>query len=86
MPRVTDEVLEEIIDNDGCRRGSLESLNATGVLRLALDLYDARAEVRRLRALVAQAGGVITDVAGALEREAGVLDQKSRRKRTKKKT
>jgi hypothetical protein len=49
MPRVTDEVLQEIIDNDGCRRGQTTPIHPTGIVRLALDLQDARAEITRLK-------------------------------------
>lgn len=46
--RVPDKVVQELIDNDGCREGSMTPINATGVVRLALDLQEARAEVERL--------------------------------------
>lgn len=46
--RVSNAMLEEIIANDGCRRGSVTPINSTGVVRLAVDLLDARAQVRRL--------------------------------------
>ena len=50
--RIPDAVLVELVDNDGCRKGSVEPVNAMGVQRLALDLIDARAEVTRLQSLL----------------------------------
>lgn len=45
--RVTDDMLDRIIANEGTVDG-MTVPNATGVLRLALDLRDARADIRRL--------------------------------------
>lgn len=47
--RITDDVLQEIIDNGGCRKGAANPVNSTGVVRLALDLQEARSEVARLK-------------------------------------
>ena len=49
--RVDDNVVQELIDNDGCRKGSTAPINETGIVRLALDLQDARAEIKRLTVL-----------------------------------
>lgn len=38
MPRISDEVLTEIINHDGFRKGSDKPINELGVVRLALDL------------------------------------------------
>jgi hypothetical protein len=48
--RVTNDVLDEIIENDGCRRGSVTPINSTGVVRLALDLQEARRQIADLQA------------------------------------
>jgi hypothetical protein len=50
--RVPDDVVTELIDNDGCRRNSGERVSSTGVVRLALDLQEARAEAAKLKALL----------------------------------
>ncbi len=49
--RVPDEVLQEIIDNHGCRKGCVEPINELGIVRLALDLQDARAEAAKFSIL-----------------------------------
>jgi len=53
MPRIPDEFLQEIIDNDGYgvrgRKGSVTPINPTGVVRLCLDLQDARKELKDLK-------------------------------------
>lgn len=50
---ITDSMLDRIIDNEGTVDG-LTVPNATGVLRLALDLRDAREDIRRLGIQVKQ--------------------------------
>lgn len=50
--RVSDEVVAELIENDGCRKGHVAPINETGIVRLALDLREARAEVARLSSLL----------------------------------
>lgn len=47
--RVSDEVVKELIEYEGCRRGGTGLINATGIVRLALDLQEARQEVEELR-------------------------------------
>ncbi len=46
--RITNDILQEIIDNDGCRKGSATPINSTGIVRLCLDLLDARKEIEQL--------------------------------------
>lgn len=69
--RVPDEVLEEIISNDGCRKGSANPINATGVLRLALDLQEARAEASRMSALLSTSANVLRSAAKEIDRLQG---------------
>lgn len=91
--RVTNDVLNEIIENDGCRRGSVVPINSTGVVRLALDLQEARAELARLKVLVAQArscvqmadGNLSPAALGAPEDRANKTTGLGGGKRTKKK-
>lgn len=47
--RVSREWVECLIENEGCLPDSATPPNATGVLRLALDLQDERADNARLR-------------------------------------
>ncbi len=62
--RVPDEVLVEIVDNGGCRKGSVEPVSAMGVQRLALDLIDARAEAANLQSLLERALAVAEPLLG----------------------
>ena len=47
--RIDDETLDRLIDHEGTVDG-LNVPNVTGILRLALDLRDARRELARMRA------------------------------------
>jgi len=55
--RVADEILEELIENDGCRAGSAGPVSALAIVRLALDLQDARTEVKKLQLELCDADG-----------------------------
>ncbi len=91
MPRVNDDVVNELVENEGCRSGEVTPIHPVGIVRLALDLREARAEARHLRALLDQAAGIMNGVATQLDRVAvssvrvrkGTRD--SRVKRTKQK-
>jgi len=93
MPRVPDDVLQELIDNDGCRRGSASPINSTGIVRLALDLQEARRQIAYLESCSAQTSSLLSAVARHTQSVIRASDQdrasKSTRldrgKRTKKK-
>lgn len=54
MARIKDEVLEELVDNEGeLRTGPVSTI---GVLRLALDLQDVRAKLAKLMMFKAATG------------------------------
>lgn len=42
MPRINDQMLDELIANEGYSSADSDTVNPTGVLRLALDLLEAR--------------------------------------------
>lgn len=84
MPRVADEVVQELIDNDGCRRGDVEPLAPLGIVRLAHDLQDARHEVARLRRVIANSESAMKALSMAMATLASNTTDKPGRKRTKK--
>lgn len=86
MPRVNDDVLDELIENDGCRRGSVVPINSLGVVRLALDLQDARARISDLERHLRASASTIQAVGRLSEECANQSTVKSAAKRTKKKT
>lgn len=90
MPRVTNDVLAELIENDGCRRGHVAPINATGIVRLALDLQDARARIKELECLATQISSLLSTVASTVGEAGRSVPTQSTRtpggKRTKKKT
>lgn len=48
--RITDKMVQELIDNEGYQKGTImDPISSIGVVRLALDLQEARAEVERLQ-------------------------------------
>lgn len=51
MARITDDLMKKLIAQEGTVDG-ITPPNATGVLRLALDLQDARRRVRELEAQI----------------------------------
>jgi len=84
MARVDDSVLAEIIANDGCRRGSAEPINSVGVVRLALDLQDARARIADLERHLRASASTIQAVGRLSEECANQSTRASGGKRTKK--
>ncbi len=67
MSRISNDVVDELIENEGYRRGDVRPIHPIGVQRLALDLRDARAEARQLRTLLDQATGIMNGVATQLD-------------------
>jgi hypothetical protein len=51
--RITDTALQELIENEGELKSG--PISATGILRLALDLQDARKELLELGEMLGQA-------------------------------
>lgn len=50
--RIPDSILQEVIENDGDTKGG--PVNSMGVLRLALDLKEARADLKEARAEISE--------------------------------
>lgn len=83
MPRVPNDVVRELIDNDGCRRGALTPINSTGIVRLALDLQEARARIADLERLILSAGSLIATTADHIQAEVRAADQDRANKTTR---
>ncbi len=84
MPRVTDDVLEELIENDGCRRGEARPIHPTGVVRLCLDLQEARARIAELELHLRVSAETIKAIGRLSEECANQSTGLDRAKRTKK--
>lgn len=83
MPRVSDDVLEELIANDGCRSGSTVPINSTGVVRLALDLQEARRRIADLELHLRASAATIQAIGRLSEDRANNTTGLDRGKRTK---
>ncbi len=85
--RVKTEVVQEVVDNDGCREGEAIPIHPMGIVRLALDLLEARERIRELEALVAHTSQQLEATRAYLaNRVPAKPTVKSAAKRTKKKT
>ena len=64
--RIVPEVLDELIEHNGeIKHGPI---NTTGVLRLALDLREARARITELEQELAELGGIAEGISADLKR------------------
>lgn len=89
--RVTNDVLDELIENDGCRRGGVKPIHPIGIVRLALDLREARRQIVYLTSRLQTTAGLLSGVAERVlevvndQDRANKITRFDREKRTKSK-